>query len=97
MSRIPSFYYLATGRLHSQLHKLHEEYGPVLRVAPGEISFITESSWSDIYLKPVGKPQLQKELARYAPVEEAGMVLQQNDESHNRIRFVEFYFGELRS
>jgi len=92
ISRIPFFYNLARGRLHSRIHELHEKYGPVVRLAPGEISFITESAWADIYLKPVGKPQLQKEPLQFKPLEGGapGIVLEQDDYHHSRIRFVNF-------
>jgi len=29
--------------------KMHERYGPVVRLAPYEVSFIDEKAWSDIY------------------------------------------------
>ena len=28
---------------------MHERYGPVVRLAPYEVSFIDEKAWSDIY------------------------------------------------
>ena len=31
------------------IHKLHLEYGAVVRVAPGELSFIDPQAWKDIY------------------------------------------------
>ena len=89
ITRLPFFYNLAIGRLHARIHDFHSEYGPVVRVAPGEISFITESSWSDIYLKPVGKPQLEKEFAQYKLAEGApGIALEADDYHHSRNRFM---------
>ncbi|TVY15213.1 Cytochrome P450 monooxygenase hmp1 [Lachnellula arida] len=85
ITRLPYFYNLAIGRLHFRVHELHEEYGLVIRVAPGELTFITESSWSDIYLKPQGKPQLQKELSRHG-LAAPGLVLEPNDSYHSRKR-----------
>lgn len=33
-----------------KLKALHDIYGPVVRVAPNELSFITAEAWKDIYL-----------------------------------------------
>lgn len=29
--------------------ELHEKYGPVVRVAPDELSYVTEGAWKTIY------------------------------------------------
>ncbi|KAG8162989.1 hypothetical protein KVR01_007467 [Diaporthe batatas] len=42
------------GRQPYDLLKLHEKYGPVVRVAPNELSFNTAQSWRDIYEKKKG-------------------------------------------
>jgi hypothetical protein len=37
--------------------RLHEKYGPVVRIAPNELSFNTAASWKDIYgYRPGHKP-----------------------------------------
>ncbi|KAL4788259.1 benzoate 4-monooxygenase cytochrome P450 [Aspergillus varians] len=43
-----SWHFLAGRQPFRQL-ELHEKYGPVVRVAPNELSFNTSSSWRDIY------------------------------------------------
>ncbi|OAA35821.1 benzoate 4-monooxygenase cytochrome P450 [Beauveria brongniartii RCEF 3172] len=40
---------LMSGRQPYRQLELHEKYGPVVRVAPNELSFNTASSWNDIY------------------------------------------------
>jgi len=40
ITRLPYFYNLAIGCLHFRIHELHEQYGLVVRVAPGEITLI---------------------------------------------------------
>ncbi|TVY23255.1 Cytochrome P450 monooxygenase [Lachnellula hyalina] len=85
ITRLPYFYNLAIGRLHFRIHELHEQYGLVVRVAPGEITLITESSWSDIYLKPPGKPEFRKELAQHS-LAIPGLVLEGDDLHHSRKR-----------
>ncbi|CAN9258711.1 unnamed protein product [Alternaria alternata] len=42
------------GRQPYEIHKLHQKHGPVVRVAPNELSFNTYKSWKDIYAKRVG-------------------------------------------
>ncbi|KAK5655987.1 hypothetical protein OQA88_5125 [Cercophora sp. LCS_1] len=38
-----------SGGLTNSIHRLHQEYGPVVRVAPGELSYISAQAWKDIY------------------------------------------------
>lgn len=40
---------LFSGNLHQSVRQLHEEYGPVVRIAPHELSFIESQAWKDIY------------------------------------------------
>ncbi|KAK1638012.1 benzoate 4-monooxygenase cytochrome P450 [Colletotrichum phormii] len=42
------------GRQPYDVLKLHEKYGPVVRVAPNELSFDTSQSWKDIYAQRKG-------------------------------------------
>ncbi|KAF3798974.1 Cytochrome P450 monooxygenase aclL [Colletotrichum gloeosporioides] len=42
------------GRQPYEMLKLHQKYGPVVRVAPNELSFNTAQSWKDIYDKRKG-------------------------------------------
>ena len=46
---------LQNGALPTKMKALHDVYGPVVRVAPNELSFITPEAWKDIYCdKPNG-------------------------------------------
>jgi cytochrome P450 len=49
VSRIPIVYSVIAGKSASWLQKLHEEYGPVVRVAPSELSYADSRAWTDIY------------------------------------------------
>jgi hypothetical protein len=56
-SDIPYCYWLLCGRQPYVLLRLHEKYGPVVRIAPNELSFNTAASWKDIYgYRPGHKP-----------------------------------------
>ena len=40
---------MVRGRHAHEVHRLHEEYGPVVRIAPDELSFISAQARQDIY------------------------------------------------
>ncbi|KAK3067690.1 hypothetical protein LTR53_015295, partial [Teratosphaeriaceae sp. CCFEE 6253] len=43
---------LQRGSIHRDLLDLHNEYGPVVRTAPDELSYIDSRAWKDIYGNP---------------------------------------------
>ncbi|KAK1753540.1 putative sterigmatocystin biosynthesis P450 monooxygenase stcF [Echria macrotheca] len=43
------------GNITNKLHELHQTYGPVVRVAPWELSYISAQAWKDIYTAPKGR------------------------------------------
>jgi hypothetical protein len=90
VSRFPYTYNLATGALPHRILQLHEQYGPIIRLAPGELSFTMEEAWSDIYGKQQGKPQLQKDQCQMylAPNMAKSLLTEPNDASHGRMRRV---------
>ncbi|ORY66218.1 benzoate 4-monooxygenase cytochrome P450 [Pseudomassariella vexata] len=50
------------GRQPYDMLKLHERYGPVVRVGPNELAFNTANSWKDIYEKRKGhKPFIKSD------------------------------------
>ncbi|KAK3303879.1 putative benzoate 4-monooxygenase cytochrome P450 [Chaetomium strumarium] len=48
-SRLPWCLHQYRGNLSQRLHQLHQCYGPVVRVAPDEISYISADAWKTIY------------------------------------------------
>ncbi len=73
----------------SWVHKvlaLHEQYGPVVRVAPNEISYVTEEAWNDIYKTARGQEQLKKFLPTTPKRWENGLFDNKSDEEHQFIR-----------
>ncbi|KAL4922538.1 cytochrome P450 [Aspergillus aurantiobrunneus] len=48
------------GRQPYDILDLHAKYGPVVRVAPNELSFSTAQSWKDIYAPRKGRPTFIK-------------------------------------
>lgn len=54
-SRAPYALSIQNGTLPRKIKALHDIYGPVVRVAPNELSFNTPEAWKDIYSdKPYG-------------------------------------------
>ncbi|KAI0454861.1 cytochrome P450 [Xylaria acuta] len=49
ISNVPYSYWFLGGRQPFKIHDLHLKYGPIVRVAPNEVSFNTAGSWKDIY------------------------------------------------
>ncbi|KAH0591776.1 hypothetical protein MHUMG1_10475 [Metarhizium humberi] len=49
LTRLPWVMHLTRGDQHIQIKALHDCYGPVVRIAPDELSFIKGSAWADIY------------------------------------------------
>ena len=53
-SRLPIVAQLWRGKLIYHLEGLHARYGPVVRTAPDELSFLDTVAWKDIYGRRVG-------------------------------------------
>ncbi|KAL3465739.1 cytochrome P450 [Aspergillus heterothallicus] len=49
VSRLRITYATLTGDSAFWIHRLHQEYGPVVRVAPNELSYTDQRAWNDIY------------------------------------------------
>ena len=47
--RLPFAYSLLSGHLVHDTKKYHDRYGPIVRLAPNELSFIDAQAWHDIY------------------------------------------------
>lgn len=42
---------MKSGQLHQRLKEFHSTYGPIVRIAPDELSYADERAWDDIYRK----------------------------------------------
>ncbi|KAK0718474.1 putative benzoate 4-monooxygenase cytochrome P450 [Lasiosphaeria miniovina] len=57
-TRLPWCWNQYRGNLSRRLKELHDQYGPAVRVAPDEISYISASAWKTIYgQRPVEMPK----------------------------------------
>lgn len=48
-SRLPWNYFNLQGNLATKILALHQQYGPVVRIAPDELSYTTGTAWKKIY------------------------------------------------
>ena len=58
-SRLPFIRALLKGTIIQDLQKLHQKYGPVLRIAPDEVTFAQPEAWNDILQPQPGKQFLK--------------------------------------
>ena len=49
LTRLPLMYHEFNGNRRKFIHALHLKYGPVVRVAPDEVSFATREAAKEIY------------------------------------------------
>ncbi|KAF2682945.1 benzoate 4-monooxygenase cytochrome P450 [Lentithecium fluviatile CBS 122367] len=47
--RFPYVIAIHRGEIHRQLKQFHDKYGPVVRIAPNELSYADGAAWKDIY------------------------------------------------
>ncbi|KAL5363703.1 cytochrome P450 [Aspergillus floccosus] len=86
ISRIPWIRDWLSGRLHVSVQRLHEQYGPIVRVAPDEVSFITASAWNDVYGQKVAK-SLTRDRKWYANLTEGqDDIIVSSEADHMRFR-----------
>lgn len=52
------------GNHYQAVHQIHLRYGPVVRIAPNELSFVEAQAWKDIYGHRVGIPEYPKDASQ---------------------------------
>lgn len=60
-SSIPVALAQLNGKYHRFTQAAHERYGPVVRISPNELSFITAGAWNDIYARSKGGPPFPRD------------------------------------
>ncbi|KAH7320278.1 cytochrome P450 monooxygenase-like protein [Stachybotrys elegans] len=84
ISRIPWAWHLIRGDLWQVLGRFHEKYGTTVRIAPDELTTISPTAWTDIY---VTKPLLPKDPhSQTPPLNGAHSLFTAPDNTHKRIR-----------
>ena len=87
ITRIPNARALASGQLMHRIRQFHEQYGPVVRWAPNELSFIDGQAWKDIYgHHPSGRDFPRNPLYYNRALNGAHTILSADSVTHTRIR-----------
>jgi len=89
MTKIPYDVYLLRGILAYKIAELHAKYGPVVRITPNELSYITEDAWGDIFPKQPGIGVLEKNpvaVVQNPPKGIHGLFTTKSEEDHARMR-----------
>ncbi|KAF4338053.1 Isotrichodermin C-15 hydroxylase [Fusarium beomiforme] len=87
ITQLPYFYYLRKGNWVFQLAKLHEQYGPVVRFTPNDVSFITAEASKKIYgHKTAGSKSFEKDFRMYRQNRPCASILVSEQEDHRRMR-----------
>lgn len=74
--------------------KFHQTYGPIVRIAPNELTFTQAGAWNDIYGLQPGRIQNQRDPASYTPPADGDFgdgLLDSGDVVHSRLRRI---FGQ---
>jgi cytochrome P450 len=58
-SEWPQQYYHVKGKGCHHIADLHDKYGPVVRFAPNDVSYIKSSAWKEIYAQRSGVPLMR--------------------------------------
>ncbi|KAH7094594.1 benzoate 4-monooxygenase cytochrome P450 [Paraphoma chrysanthemicola] len=83
-SRLPLASKTISGRTHTWIEHLHAKYGPIVRIAPDELSTVSAEAWSDIY-KP--KHSLPKDpYSLLPPLNGAHSLFTAQGAEHRRLR-----------
>ncbi|OAL05172.1 cytochrome P450 [Phaeosphaeriaceae sp. SRC1lsM3a] len=85
----PAAVALLRGRLPFWQKACHDKYGPIVRIAPNELSFDEERAWKDIYGSRPGHKNFQKDpihVGSIAAVHGASTITMANDMDHARQR-----------
>ena len=75
------------GRSPLTWHELHQKYGPVVRIAPDELSYNTAGAWRDIYGYRPADSQMNKDPNFFGPPRfGAPSIIDSNYTDHSRFR-----------
>lgn len=93
-SVLPKLYFLSRGRLVYHVKDVHTQYGPVVRIAPNELSFTDPQAWEDIFIRqPPGIARnphghaLAPDMAFYNPFNDLPpSIISSSDEAHHHLR-----------
>lgn len=84
ISRLPLIWATIKGEVWKFTGELHAQYGPIVRIAPDEITTTSSGAWTDIY---ISKPLMPKDpFSQTPPMNGAESLFTAAGETHQRIR-----------
>jgi cytochrome P450 len=92
ISEFPITLGVLRGRHVFNVKAWHDKHGPIVRIAPNELSFTDPNAWKDIYSSHPGMPNFPRDPidSRFDPVEDTGVLstdmLVADDPNHARQR-----------
>ncbi|KXJ94060.1 cytochrome P450 [Microdochium bolleyi] len=89
VSWLPGALWTLRGRLPMETRKLHDIYGPVVRLSPNELAFNTPQAFTDIYGHRPGRLDLEKDpihVGAVDPVPGVSTISMSDRENHARQR-----------
>lgn len=87
-TRLGWAYSMVRGTLPYDIFKLHQQYGDIVRIAPNELAFVTQSSFQDIQgHRTKGLPEFSKPNWFYTPVPgRATDIISADRDEHSMLR-----------
>jgi averantin hydroxylase len=87
VSRLTWVWFSLHGTLPFKLFELHKQYGPVIRIAPDELSYATSQAWKDVFQHRAGHEEFSKDPMNSArPVNGIYSIIGANRADHSRFR-----------
>ncbi|PYH95259.1 benzoate 4-monooxygenase cytochrome P450 [Aspergillus ellipticus CBS 707.79] len=87
VSSVYSTYWDCIGKHHAQIKDLHDQYGDVIRWAPGTLVYRNPNAWTEIYgHRKHGAESFQKDPKFYRPGPSGVSLIGANDTDHARQR-----------
>ncbi|CAO2650010.1 Nn.00g013020.m01.CDS01 [Neocucurbitaria sp. VM-36] len=86
--RFPYVISTQRGELHKRLKDFHTRYGPIVRVAPNELSYADAAAWKDIYANRPGHLPFQRNRTWFRKMrpDEPNSIIGFDEDDHARYR-----------
>ncbi|KAF1963157.1 isotrichodermin C-15 hydroxylase [Byssothecium circinans] len=85
-TRLPFIRHLLTGNIVHRMEQLHHRYGPIVRIAPGEVVFAHPDAWNDILQPRAGRPPFLKDFLWWSEPGPRSIITAIDPATHARMR-----------
>ncbi|KAF2119388.1 cytochrome P450 [Lophiotrema nucula] len=86
--RVPYVISIHKGEIHRRMKDFHRVYGPIVRIAPNELSYTDGTAWKDIYANRTGHLTFERNPTWFKKMEptEPMSIMGPDEEAHARFR-----------